>query len=140
MFVSVQKVPPQWEEQETLSMPPRLNVVQTPTEKLESQYEQQVTEIRVLRRESFTLNGKPYRAVPPLCFLLTQHSGMFHLQGDFDICLTHESPEELTTVLLLEVLEYLWEEYALENDSDMDEGARKLRAELLNRFAAQPRG
>ena len=112
----------------------------TVTHHRQTQINQQVTTLGVITREFVTLGEQRYRASPPLSFVLTEHSGMYHLEGDFDICLTYESSAELKTVLLDEALEFIWEEYALEADANLDEGARRLRTELRSRLEPQPDG
>ena len=140
MLVSAQTVRSEWDGQETLSRPPRSDARATITNFREMHLDQQVTVIEVIRREFVTLGKLRYRASPPLSFVLTEHSGMCHLKGDFDIQLTHESAAELTSVLLDEVLECLWEEYVLEEDGHLDEGARRLRTELQRRLEPDPYG
>lgn len=140
MSLSAQTVHSNWDGQETLSRSPRLNARATITSFRQRQLVQQVTVVEVIRREFITLGERRYRASPPLSFVLTEHSGMCRLKGDFDIQLTHESAAELTSVLLDEVLECLWEEYALEDDAHLDEGARRLRTELQSRLEPDPYG
>ena len=81
-----------------------------------------------------SFNGRRYRADPPLSFLVSEDSGLFHLSGEFNIHLAHESRQELMNGMLQEMLEYLWEEYAQEDISKLDSGVRKLREALLKRF------
>ena len=140
MLVSAQTVHSKWVGQETLSHAPRTNARATITNFRETRLDQQVTVVEVIRREFVTLGKRRHRASPPLSFVLTGHSGMYHLEGDFDIQLTHESAAELTSVLLDEVLEFLWEEYALEEEAQLDEGARRLRTELRSRLEPDPCG
>lgn len=93
---------------------------------------QENTLLKVVVEASF--NGRRYRAGPPLSFLVREDSGLFHLSGEFNIHLAHESCPELMNDILQEMLEYLWEEYAQEDISKLDSGARKLRDALLKRF------
>lgn len=82
------------------------------------------------------LSGTPYRISPPLVFSLTQSDGVYFMEGEFEICMAHESSDELTTTLLQETLELLWKEYALEDEDALDQKARELKASLLDRFEA----
>ena len=56
--------------------------------------------------------------------------------AEFEICMAHESSDELTTTLLQETLELLWKEYALEDEDALDQKDRELKASLLDRFEA----
>lgn len=91
-----------------------------------------------IRIDHAVLAGSPYRIFPPLVFSLTQSEDMFFLEGDLEICMAHESQDELTTTLLEETLEFLWKEYALEDEDALDQKARELRTALLDRFKACP--
>ena len=131
------------DDEHTVSIPPTTSesekrTVSIPPTTSESEKHEVV---RTVEFNSVTLNGKSYRASPPLSFvcttLVSPEPGLTYLTGDFDILLAHESSEELFNRILPELLEYLWEEYALEDTSMLDGRARDLGEELRARFAEQ---
>lgn len=86
--------------------------------------------------ESLRVNGVTLVANPPLVFevdSLNDNSGDYCLNGEFDISLFAESRVELESALE-ELLELLWETFALADDRDLAKGARILKQNMLNRL------
>ena len=77
------------------------------------------------------------RANPPLEFKVDfdREAVCYTLEGEFEIYLYAFSREELRSSLI-ELLEFMWLDYALEDDdSKLDPGAKELKQNLLNRIS-----
>jgi hypothetical protein len=99
--------------------------------------EDEVTPTHPITVESFVHGNTLYRASSPLAFQCALRSGIYTLSGPFGIVLSHESVDILVEEMVPEFLEYLWEEYALEDEAALDGPARKLRSALLECFEAE---
>ena len=92
------------------------------------------TSIEVL---DLQVRNEHLRANPPLEFKVEfdREAVCYTLEGDFEIYLYAFSREELRSSLI-ELLEFMWLDYALEDDdSKLDQGAKELKQNLLHRFS-----
>ena len=89
----------------------------------------------VLKVAEILAGNERLQAVPELEYKVKFHTSdlIYYLEGDFDLRLHAFSRRELEE-LLYETLSDWWVEYALEDDTKLSSGARKLKAELTSRF------
>ncbi|MYA77224.1 MAG: hypothetical protein F4132_12930 [Gemmatimonadetes bacterium] len=80
----------------------------------------------------FMSGSKKISPKHPLTFQCVLDDGWWVISnGPFDIMLTAETKEELR-VFVYQELEFLWRQYAMEDENVLDEGARHLKYQLLD--------
>ena len=90
-----------------------------------------------IRVDEIRVGNELLRADPPLRFKVgyLKLESCYYLEGDLGLSLHAFSRGELERALT-ESLECWWLNYALERDSRLSSGARKLKQELISRFHA----
>ena len=97
--------------------------------------EPKLIDVSPIEVTDLSVQDEHLKAEPPLVFQVEfdKCAACYTLEGDFEIYLYAFSREELESSLI-ELLQFMWRDYAKEDDTKLTEGAQQLKLDMLHRL------